>query len=120
MRAHFLANPGGGEVSRKKEPWEAGHDLLHTRTYILGKQSLPSQPLHGNPYTVLLEVSSLCHPNPPTHVFLNLSTKFAKWKVIGTHVGWEGEGHSLTEARVLKPGPLGTLSPHVKDVEVLF
>lgn len=103
--------PGSGEGSRKKEPWEAGQDLLHTRTYMLGKQSLPSQPLHGNPYRVLLEVSSLCHPqgppNPHTHLFfLNLSTswKFEKWKEGYRNPCRLGEeGHSLIEARVLKP-----------------
>lgn len=47
-------------IGRKKEPWEAGSDLLHT--HISGQAlSLPSQPVHVNTYTLLSEVSSL-HP----------------------------------------------------------
>lgn len=103
--------PGSGEVSRKREPWEAGQDLLHTRTYMLGKQSLPSQPLHGNPYRVLLRFHLSATPKAPltpphTPFFLNLSTswKFEKQKENYRNPRRLGEeGHSLIEARVLKP-----------------
>lgn len=152
LRAHFPTNPSGlspsllgttlhplilmlggdlclgsGEVSRKKEPWEAGQDLLYTRTYMLGKQSLPSQPLHRKE-SIQSSFGGFIslHPQPPpaTHTFfLNLSTswKFEKWKEGYRNPCRLGEaGHSFIEARVLKPGPLERLLPYVKDVKVLI